>query len=340
MKRVLFILKQRMNYGSYSYSAGFSSGLYNSAKFAADMLTDHGYVTKVVEVVDNNSIDAEVFDFKPDIAIIEALWVVPDKFDILQVLHPTVKWIVRIHSEAPFLAQEGISIDWISRYVTKANVSVAMNSMEGLQEITTVYTVKALPLEKLLYLPTFYPVPSRHFIHKRFRGRTFNVACMGAIRPLKNNLLQAIAAMRFSEDKGLDLIFHINNSRVETGGEPVLKNIIALFDSSPYQLVQHPWMAHQDFMDFMVTMDLGMQVSFSETFSIIAADTVAVGTPIVGSEAIPWLTRLSKADAFTAEEIAEAMDGVINNFRNTAANFHNLVETAEDAERAWLRTLR
>jgi hypothetical protein len=339
-KRVLFILKQRLNYGNYSYSAGFSSGLFNSALFAADMLTGHGFVTKLVEVVDNNDIDREVTLFKPDIVIIEALWVVPDKFNVLQALHPTVKWIVRVHSEAPFLAQESISIDWISRYAAKANVFVAMNSQEGFEEIVSVYIAKALPLEKLLYLPTFYPVPDRHFIHPRFRGGTFDVACMGAIRPLKNTLLQAIAAIRYAQSRGLDLVFHINSTRVESGGGPVFQNILALFDSTPYQLVQHPWMTHQQFMDFMVTMDLGMQASFSETFSIIAADTVSVGTPIVGSEAIPWLTRLSQADALTVDGIEDAIDSVINNFRNNAANFRNLTNTARDAEKAWLSTLR
>jgi len=338
-KRVLFVLKQRLNYGTYSYRAGFSSGLFNSAQFAADMLTDNGFVTKLVEVIDNNDIDREVTLFKPDTVIIEALWVIPDKFNELQALHPTVKWIVRVHSEAPFMAQEGIAIDWISHYAAKDNVFVAMNSLEGFREITTVYRVKALPLAKLLYLPTFYPVPDRHFIHKRFRGRTIDIACMGAIRPLKNTLLQAMAALRFADSRNLDLVFHINDTRVESGGDPVLKNLLALFDSTPYQLVRHPWMSHQDFLDFIVDMDLGMQVSFSETFSIIAADTVAMGTPIVGSPSITWLTSLSQADPFTVDDIEDAMDSVINNFRNTSANHRNLVDSARDAEKAWLATI-
>jgi hypothetical protein len=65
-----------------------------------------------------------------------------------------------------------------------------------------------------------------------------------------------------------------------------------------------------------------------------------VGTPIVGSEAIPWLSSLSQADPLTIDGIEDTIDNVINNFRNNAHNFRNLTEASEDAEKAWLRTLR
>src|SRR5712664_4263183 len=110
--RILFILKKRHAYHKH-YTPGLSSGLYNSARFAADMLHKLGLAVHLVEVQDNNSIDREVKQFKPNIVIIEALWVVPSKFKVLQELHPSVTWIVRIHSEAAFLAQEGIAIRWL-----------------------------------------------------------------------------------------------------------------------------------------------------------------------------------------------------------------------------------
>lgn len=55
------------------------------------MLNRNGIESKVVVVIDNNCIDKEVTAFKPTHAIIEGLWVVPEKFDVLKKLHPTIK---------------------------------------------------------------------------------------------------------------------------------------------------------------------------------------------------------------------------------------------------------
>ena len=83
--RVLFILKSGCGYGHWSHK---SSGLFNSASACAQMLEDDGIPSKVVEVVDNNCIDREVHKFRPTHVIIEALWVVPEKFSVLSKLHP------------------------------------------------------------------------------------------------------------------------------------------------------------------------------------------------------------------------------------------------------------
>jgi hypothetical protein len=109
--RVLFIRKRRHSYwGPAEHLAtDLSSGLGNSVSFLVDMLAGFGVAAKAVEVVDNNAIDHEVASFAATHAIIEALWVVPEKFDVLSRLHPRVQWIVRTHSQAPFLAGEGIA---------------------------------------------------------------------------------------------------------------------------------------------------------------------------------------------------------------------------------------
>ena len=102
--RVLFILKRRQDYNAIVHShVGLSTGLYNSAKFMDDMLQANGVERKLVVVADNNCIDREVTQYKPTHVIIEALWVVPQKFTVLQKLHPNVKWIIRVHSEIPFI---------------------------------------------------------------------------------------------------------------------------------------------------------------------------------------------------------------------------------------------
>jgi len=42
-------------------------------------------------------------------------------------------------------------------------------------------------------------------------------------------------------------------------------------------------MEHNDFIRVVKSMDIGMQVSLSESFNIVAADFVSNGVPLVGS---------------------------------------------------------
>ena len=336
--RILFILKERNEYG-YGYT-GMSSGLYNSAKFCSDMLDAHGYTCKLVEVIDNNSIDKEVTGFNPDIVIIEALWVVPSKFAVLNALHPNVIWIVRVHSEAAFLAQEGIAIEWISQYPRYKNVYVSMNSQEGFTQAKDFYTDKLVDLNKLLYLPTYYPAPNQPYFNPTKPKNNLSVACMGAIRPLKNNLIQAVAAMRFADSKNMILNFHINNSRLESGGNPCYKNILNLFAGTKHNLVQHAWMDHPTFLQFLSYMDIGMQVSFSETFCIIAADIVAAGVPIAGSPAIRWLDEDSQSDTITVEKIVSTLNQIYHNNGLIKDNLKKLQKYSKEAQAAWLAELK
>ena len=54
-------------------------------------------------------------------------------------------------------------------------------------------------------------------------------------------------------------------------------------------------------------MDVGMQVSFSETFNIVGADLLSQGVPIVGSYELPWIHEDYRADPTDHEDIASAL---------------------------------
>jgi hypothetical protein len=224
--KILFILKKRHLHYGHHYASGLSSGLYNSAKFAADMLAKHGFHVHLAEVDDNNGIDREVTRFRPDICIIEAIWVIPSKFNVLQKLHPKVTWVVRVHSEAAFLAQEGVAIRWLSEYPAFENVFVGVNSLEGLHTF------------KLLYLPTYYPAPHQPYDLHKFSGTTINIACMGAIRVLKNTLIQALAAIRFANEKGWKLRFHVNMALFNAEGNAPYRSVVDLFAGTKHELVR------------------------------------------------------------------------------------------------------
>lgn len=296
--RVLFILKRREDYSqdpSYS-KQGVSTGLWNSARLVCEMLNRNDIDSKLVEVIDNNCIDKEVTAYKPTHVIIEALWVVPDKFAILSKLHPTVKWVIRLHSETPFMANEGIAYEWIRDYLKYPNVILSANAKRMLQEVR--FLVKEQhglsekeAKEKVIFLSNYYYPQNMHIPKIPKDHSIINVGCFGAIRPLKNHMIQAIAALMFAKKLGRKLHFHINTGRNEMKGDPILKNLISMFEGlkdAGHVLHLHQWMPHPEFLEVVKTMDIGLQVSFTETFNIVSADLAACNIPIVVSEEVMW----------------------------------------------------
>lgn len=316
---ILFILKKNAGYGCYHGA----TGLHNSAKFVVDMLLDAGVAARLAEAIDNNCIDRLVTEYKPDTVIIEALWVVPEKFDILKQLHPSVRWIVRLHSDIPFLAGEGIAIEWISGYRARG-MEVAFNSPRAAEDFGA------------LYLPNFYPLGKPL---KKASWAALNIGCFGAIRPMKNQLIQAIAAIRFADQKGKKLRFWINGARCEDGGNNVLKNIRALFAGTEHELIEIPWLTHDGFLYILSLMDIAMCVSLSETFCITAADAVSVGTPLVCSGEVPWATSLSIAPTTDVDGIVRKMNKMSSPVKYLANIFNriNLLSYSECSRDTWLR---
>lgn len=318
LPRVLFLLKKRAtSYGdgpSYGTSLK-SSGLSNSARFVHDMLNRQGISSAMVEVFDNNDIDREVTIHRPTHVIIEAFWVVPEKFDILCRLHPTVKWIIRSHSQTPFFAGEGVSIDWFFKYLKHANVTVSFNTPETTDEFRMLYALQnGLFSEKyvasrVVYLPNYYPVAGRSEPYRLNDKFFIDVGCFGAIRPFKNHLIQAVAAIDFATRHGYNLRFHVNGTRVEGRGDPFKKTLVSLFENLPHvELVEHEWLEHSEFVKLVRTMDIGLQVSFTESFNIVAADFVNAGVPIVTSKEISWTSSRFHADTTSSEDIVDKME--------------------------------
>lgn len=342
--RILFILKQKNNYAGSTNSTA-PSGLHNSAKFVSDMLSSLGIENKLVHVIDNNCIDREVHQYQPTHVIIEALWVVPEKFEVLQRLHPSVKWIVRIHSNLPFLAGEGVALDWILKYVQQPNVSVATNAIDSLNDIRYIISQHNYPIlkDKVIYLPNYYPL-NQVFTAAPKSYKELNVACFGAIRPLKNQLIQAVAAKKYADSVGRKLRFHINGTRNEQGGENNLKNIRAMFASwkDSAELVEHSWLSHDEFLTALSACDISLCVSFTETFCIVAADSILVGVPVVGSEEITWLSSFSQAHSTDSDDIAKKMSWAGSWLRGSLlkkVNRYSLEDYSEDTAKAWLSYL-
>lgn len=320
---ILFLLKQRLVY-SEGVNAALSSGLHNSAQFVADMLSKE-FSVHLEQVFDANVINKWATIYKPDYIIIEAIWVTPDKLKELVQLHPYITWIVRLHSNIVFLANEGIAIDWLKQYDKIDNVYIAVNHISAEKALSKILN------KELLYFPNYYHVIRNEELHNRKcckgiiklflslfkyfpkKKKEINFASFGAIRPLKNQLMQAIASMEYANKNKLILNFHINYSRVEQKGENVLKNIRNLFKGSVHNLVEHDWLCHKDFVELVKTMDLGLQISLTETYNIVTADFVNNYIPVVTSKEITFVDECCHTSTTDVNDIVKTIEHVLNN---------------------------
>ena len=332
MTKILFILKKRNIYSDGTYS-NVDSGLQNSARFVNDMLVKNKVDSTLVQVVDNNEIDKYCAKHKPDVVIIEALWVVPSKFEILKKLHPNITWIIRLHSELPFLANEGIAIEWLKEYVKYDNVLIGSNSNFLIDALSPYLGTN------IIYLPNYYKVTGKKPIIRENQHGVINVGIFGAIRPMKNSLTQAVAAINYANANNLKLRLHINSARVEQKGENVLKNLRALFVDTRHELIEHGWLKHQDFVKLVGTMDICLQVSISETYNIVAADVVNQRVPVVTTDEIPFVNYFSSVNS--NKNVKNIIDTMRLNLRFktvlTILNKFYLYVNSKRAKMVWLK---
>lgn len=307
-KRILFILKEKNYYGSNSAPYG----LLNSCKMVAESLKDYGVESKIVLVKDSNQIDKEVFHYKPTHVILEAIWCPPTKLqELLNIKrYKHIKWSVRLHSKIPFIAQERLAFQWLTDYnkisQEHKHFKISCNNEKFLEEINV-----SLGFNLVL-------TPNSYIIDDSIKPNTnpikdiINIGCFGALRTLKNQLQQAICAIYLANKLNKKLKFHINDSSTyEREGASILNNLIHIFKNTPHELIIHKWNNHHNFIHLVKKMDIGMQISFSETFNITAADFVSAGIPVIGSKEIDFLSHQYQAETTNFEDIVNKLEFAI-----------------------------
>lgn len=306
-KRILFLLKENMDSGG-NITGIAKSGLLNSVRLLARALEFFKIIKEyaIKVCVDANQIDREVTMFRPDVCFIEAIWVTEEKLREIQRLHPKVIFVIRVHSNIPFLAMEGVAFDRLFGYYHIPNVLVSFNNYN-----TDVY---CKTIFNSYYLPNVYFSEDRTPFEKEvFAKQWVDIGCFGSIRPFKNQLLQAVAAVNWGSANNVTIHFHINSARVEQAGDNPLKNLRSLFEHSTHKLIEHPWMSHRDFLKIVSNLDIGLQASLTESFNIVSADFVSENVPIIVSHDISWMPKSLQIEATDAKALEEKIDKVLGN---------------------------
>jgi hypothetical protein len=129
--RVLFVLKNIEEYTQ-------SSALEISSKMIATYLESTGTKCKVVTVDLSHDIPNELNIFKPSVVVIEDLWLTGPQLKGLSKYYPNIKWIIRIHSDAGFLAVEPKALHLVHEYLNlrNDNIVVSCNNEEFNEELS------------------------------------------------------------------------------------------------------------------------------------------------------------------------------------------------------------
>lgn len=340
--RALFICKTRLTYGN-------SYGLANSSSFVVNFLNSVGIEAKTVNATDSNAIDRLVTENNPDFVILEAIWVTPKKMQELLSLkrHKYRIWVTRIHSRPSFIAHEGIAFPWLLGYreLNASNFWIASNNREFAYDLSDTFGLQTVYLPNI-YQPPKYDTTVADYDHEEYKATSkdiINIGCFGAVRPFKNHLTQAIACVKFANKIGKKLEFHINSTRMEQRGDQVLQNLIAFFKGqNEHTLIEHEWLTHKDFINLVRQMDIGVQVSLTETFNIVAADFVANNVPILGSKQIMWLPGMFQVnDANSTNAIYKGLQFVWSSIGYFLRGLSKLYLSAsnERAKNAWIEFL-
>jgi hypothetical protein len=299
--RILFILKERF----YSQHKAGSYGLINSAKQVAEFLESIGNECKIVEVIDANSIDKEVFLYRPDLVVIEALWVSGDKMkELIEIpRYKHIKWAIRVHSNIGFLSAETLALKYINDYIElkKHNLYIALNNDEMNDHLSDAINYKFVHLPNIINIK----YDSRHKEDKHH----IDIGCFGSLRILKNQLFQAVCAMNAADKIGKKLKFHITadvdeESKVKN---PVLKNLEELFKNSKHELIIHSWLENIVFQHIISEMDIGMQLSYTESFNIVSADFINNDRLILVSPTISWMPGILQVSTVDYDEVVNKL---------------------------------
>lgn len=339
LKKILFILRKR------NYGYGPSFGLSNSCSFISNALSKHNIDSKIIEVIDGNGINREVHQYNPSIVILEAIWVTPDKIKELIELYNKkykhIQWIIRVHSNAPFLSRESLALKWIREYheISKKykNLHIAANNIRLVEELQLSLDIECL------YLPNIYCPPIYPHHKKKENDGYLDIACFGAIRELKNIFPQALAAVIYGNQTGQKIKFHINCDRIEEKNNAILKNLIALFHNTNHKLVTHNWMLHEKLIEYIQKhIQIGMAVSFTESYGITAYDYSSNDVPVVASKEIDAILSMFYADPTSYKSIVSRLE-LADNCRDRSIslwlNKYLLNKANKKSTKIWLNFL-
>ncbi len=279
-------------------------GLGVSALNTSKVLKRHGINVRALAI--NSIVDLEHFlQHNPAVThvVISAAWIPVLDLGKLVIRYPDIEFAANIHSNVGFLQADSNGVELLRKYVhlqrELLNFRVSGNNQEFVDWVSEAYTTEAL------FLPNLYNLDSTVAGNKAlYNGSPLRIGAFGACRPLKNFLTAAAAAISISKEFRVPVDFWMNGGRPD-GGSTIERAIRKLIEGQ-HGVTLHilNWAAWPEFLDFIETLHLMMQISYTESMNLVTCDGLARGVPSVVSSAIKWAPERWVAKSDDALDVA------------------------------------
>lgn len=270
--------------------------------------------------------------------VIAAFFIPTDYLARLAFAFPDIKFVVNSHSNVGFLQSEPAAItklrETIELQTESRNVFASGNCDRFSNAIRIAYG-------ECLFLPNLYYLHGNEAPTKVTWGGThLRIGCFGASRVQKNFSTAVVAAIEVGRQMRATTEIWINTGRDDANGSVVNRAAHAWTDGlHDIRLMELPWQTWANFRNFVTTMDVLIQPSYSETFSQVAADACSAGVPTIGGSAIEWLPPSWQADTDDATAIAERARHVLLDPHASHLGLASLIKRNHDALLHWKKFL-
>ncbi len=326
----------------YNYAGHYGvshSGLHISSLNTTKVLVNAGLDALMFPITGAAQLDALIQQYKPTHVVTCAFWLQVATLQGLLTKYPYITFAVNCHSNVAFLQAEprGITMarNLLDLEQSNVNFHVSGNSMEFVSAVRAAWEAPSAYLPNLYYLDADIARQNR----PKWSGGTLRIGAFGALRPLKNPTVSAMAALGIASNLGTNLAFYVNVGRHDGWGIQTLKAVEAIMANLPNAtLYQIPWQDWPSHRRLVRSMHLMLQPSFSESFNLVTADGAAEGIASVVTDAIEWAPQWWKSSPETTDVIRTGLQ-LLNDSNTGRDGIHALQRNNVTGVAAWKRYL-
>ncbi len=272
--------------------------------------------------------------------VVSAPWIGSPMWDEILGKYPDIQFAVNCHSNVGFLQADTDGVRFLREGIDieqgVQNFKVAGNSKKFVRWLHRAYCFPCAYLPNLYYVDHLATRADR--FHNHYQGGVLRIGAFGAIRPQKNLMSAAGAALEIANELKAETEIWINSEHYCEN--QVQNSINALLDNLPgIRIVRCGWSTWPDFRRTVRTMHLLLQVSYTESFNNVTADGVVEGVPSVVSNAIEWVPEYWQARMDDVNDIARVGQRLIYDRRAPRDGLIHLERHNYDSARAWGRFL-
>lgn len=309
--RVVFIFKNFSKIlNNHPYVIGLGIAAFNNSQ----TLKQNDIDTEMWGIAEPEDLEKklEETNYNPDFIVISALWFPSEKLAELSYKYKNTTFIIVSHSNVSFMFADRNAFRLLREYAILQkltnNIKLAGNSYKFTKWASIVFDMPVVFLPNLYNLNNIQDIKYKHWCWQKpqwEKNGVIKIGNFGATRVLKGNLTACAAAIEISKKLDMPVEFWLSAGRVD-GGQSILHAIKQLTSNMPnFQVKYKEWSPWEQFRTFVGTMDLNMQVSLSESFNIVLADSLWGGVPVLASEVIEWLPENCIANLDDANQIAD-----------------------------------